>query len=459
MQTANKQRFLLLDERNVATTQNVQLKIGSVTKHDANPLMVEDKPWEKRFDNFYGNILYDTSDELFKCWYSPFIIQQSAKGMSLEEREKIPYTGHEPPEMGVCYATSIDGIVWEKHHLGLVEFENSAENNLICRGPHGMGVFKDLRATKKTQRYKSIFQGLRTSTSQDGLKWSKPRHISRNKIAGDTHNNVIWAPTLKKYVGFTRTWGETDRLLKGPKTKTNHIWGRQVSRIESSDFCDWSKAEVVIDCTVWEHQPYAMPVFFHANIYIGLMAVHDQSTDRVWTELTWSNDTKIWHRVNEGTALIEGSPRPLDYDYGCIFACATPLFLKDEIRIYYGGSDGLHSSWRNGCLALATLRPDGFAGYQPMNPHEVGIITTPPLDYHGQAINVSADVSHNGWLKAHLINSGNVRIATQIINQSVTDALLFQSSVTVADKIQIEFELKGSTLYAFLFLEKLGATV
>ena len=43
---------------------------------------------------------------------------------------------------------------------------------------------------------------------------------------------------------------------------------------------------------------------------------------------------------------------------------ATPVFLKNEIRLYYGGSDWLHTSWRNGFLCLATLRPDGFAGYE-----------------------------------------------------------------------------------------------
>ena len=32
--------------------------------------------------------------------------------------------------------------------------------------------------------------------------------------------------------------------------------------------------------------------------------------------------------------------------------------------LYYGGSDGLHTSWRNGFFCLATLRPDGFAGYR-----------------------------------------------------------------------------------------------
>ena len=29
-----------------------------------------------------------------------------------------------------------------------------------------------------------------------------------------------------------------------------------------------------------------------------------------------------------------------------------------EIRLYYGASNGTHNGWRDGFLALATLRPD-----------------------------------------------------------------------------------------------------
>ena len=36
--------FLLLDERNIIASHNVQLKLGSVTKHPSNPLLREEKP-------------------------------------------------------------------------------------------------------------------------------------------------------------------------------------------------------------------------------------------------------------------------------------------------------------------------------------------------------------------------------------------------------------------------------
>ncbi len=452
MKAIRKTRFLLLDKRNISSSENAELKVGSVSKHHQNPLMVEDKPWEKRFDNLYGNILYDESEELYKCWYSPFIIAHSSKDMSLSERKRRTYEGHDSQEMGICYATSKDGLKWDKPDLQLTTFEGNSKNNIVWSGPHGAGIFKDTHEKNKSQLYKSIFQGLKTSLSGDGLSWSPARKlVSKDKIAGDTHNNVIWAPTLEKYVGFTRSWGETDRKLEGPPTKTNHAWGREVSRIESSDFLEWSRPEVVLRCKSWDHQPYAMPVFYHANTYIGLLAIHDQNSDRVWTELAWSPDTANWHRIDEGQPFVQCSEHILDYDYGCVYACATPIFLDDEIRIYYGGSDWLHTSWRNGCLALATVRPDGFAGYQQVNTKEIGVINTPIFKQTGQAIKITTDIKENGWLEVNLYDEKNEPVATKRIYDTSTDKLVFAPQITRLNAMRLEFKLNQAKVFSIVF--------
>ena len=65
------ERYLLLDDRVVASSSNLELRVGAIQKHAANPLFIEDKPWEKRFDNLYGNVIFDENEQLYKCWYSP----------------------------------------------------------------------------------------------------------------------------------------------------------------------------------------------------------------------------------------------------------------------------------------------------------------------------------------------------------------------------------------------------
>lgn len=134
-----RDRYLLLDERIIARTENAELTLGNVRKHPANPLFEEDKPWEKRFDNLYANVIYDEQEKLYKCWYSPFIIDTSAKGMTVAERRQKDYDEPDNREMAICYATSKDGIKWNKPEMGLVEFEGSKTNNILWRGKEGEG--------------------------------------------------------------------------------------------------------------------------------------------------------------------------------------------------------------------------------------------------------------------------------------------------------------------------------
>mgnify|MGYP003316074152 CR=1 FL=1 len=124
-------RYLLLDSRIIEKVDNAKLSVGKIRKHPANPLLIEDKPWEKRFDNLYGNMVYDEKDEIYKLWYSPFIVDYSAKGMSLSEMQEKEYKVPKNREMAICYATSQDGIEWEKPNLGLIDFNGSKNNNII----------------------------------------------------------------------------------------------------------------------------------------------------------------------------------------------------------------------------------------------------------------------------------------------------------------------------------------
>ena len=99
-------RHLVLDSRVIARTDNAKLEVSTAQKHPNNPLFGEEKPWERRFDNLYPNVIYDQQDRLYKCWYSPFIVDHSAQGMPLAARQQTIYTPPKNREMGICYATS-----------------------------------------------------------------------------------------------------------------------------------------------------------------------------------------------------------------------------------------------------------------------------------------------------------------------------------------------------------------
>jgi len=450
-----RSRFLVLDSRIIDYVQNAKLALGEVKKHPANPLFGEDKPWEKRFDNLYANVIFDNKAGIYKCWYSPFIADNSALGMTLEERKQKRYRAPDNREMAICYATSKDGIVWDKPELGIVEYAGSKVNNIVWRGrnkggehwngPHGSGIFKDLRDPDPQRRYKAFLKAeiLSVAFSPDGIHWGPAITCPEADSAGDTHNNAFWARTLGKYVGITREWGET--------------FGRQVARTFSKDFINWSKSEVVLEGLDKRYQTYAMPVFYHGGVYLGLVAIHDQEGDRVWTELTWSPDTVTWKRVCPGTPLIANSKEEMAYDWGCVYAGACPVFQEDEIRIYYGGSDGYHSGWRNGFFCMATLRPDGFAGYAPISEDKPAVITTKPVTCQGERLCITADIQNKGSLSVSMIDDQGHEIAvSKPFSQTVTDGKVKWTrnrKLSSGKDTRLRFLLNKAKLYSFSFTD------
>jgi hypothetical protein len=372
---------LLLESDIIERAEGVRLVLGAARKDSRNPLFGEDKPWEPRFDNLYPNVIFDEADGVYKLWYNPFIIDERVTNTPAEDRRSLAYVkavGRR--ETGLCYATSRDGIAWEKPELGLVEFDGSERNNLVMRRIHGPGVFVDMRDPDAARRYKMLgvdenTKSMAVGFSPDGLHWPPLIQCPAIDAAGDTHNNALWDESAGRYAGITRLWIDRQRI---------------VGRTESADFVNWTKAEEVLRGDP-ENQTYAMPVFRYAGVFLGLvMILHaDQTVD---CELAWSRDTRNWERVCPGTPLIPRGEKGA-HDYGCIYAAAYPIARDDDIRLYYLGSDDTHISWRKGFFCLAHLRPDGFACMRAARPGELGVLVTRPLTFDGGALEVNVDAS------------------------------------------------------------------
>jgi len=435
----------MLDSRIINKVENAVLTIGTVQKDKRNPLFVEDKPWEPRFDNLYANVIFDQEEKLYKCWYSPFIIDPGSSKIPVHQRNKVEYPEDSmgEREMAICYAVSKDGIEWTKPNLNLVVFNGSKNNNIVWRGPHGAGILKDKRERDPQKRYKMILKQnvLSVTFSRDGLHWSKAYSCKGADAAGDTHNNIFWAPTLNKYIGITRTWGP------------GHV--RQVGWTSSKDFETWTKTKVVLQGTDRNLQVYSLPTFYYAGVYIGLPAIHDQEADRVWTELAWSPNTTEWYRINPGKPFIPNSTTKGDYDWGCVYSAVNPVILQNEIRIYYGGSDGYHFGWRKGAFCLATIRPDGFAGFEPIDKVKSTVIVTNSITCTGRSLALSADVYKNGNITVTLIKNKQGTITTsKPVLHTVSDGKIewpdnFVFKTINGEKITLRFELKNAKLYSF----------
>lgn len=223
-----------------------------------------------------------------------------------------------------------------------------------------------------------------------------------------------------------------------------------MTRIESDDFENWRNVETVLEGETYDLQPYAMPAFYYGGVYLGLVAIHEQSSDRVWTELTWSPDTRKWYRIDAGKPLIPPSEKKLDYDYGCVYACAYPVIKKDKIQLYYGASDWLHYGWRNGSLCLATLRPDGFAGYIQEKSNQKGVVLTKTMNYNGGAIKLTAGIERGGAVDIAILNGDGLQIAhAKPIKKTMTNGMLEFDDEIGERIIRLEIRIKNAKVYSF----------
>ncbi len=464
--TANavsRDRYLLLDSRIIDSTANAKLALGSVKKHTANPLFVADKPWEPRYDNMYPNVIFDAEEQLYKCWYCPFIVDERTTMTPPAKRNpnSTQYMSAKPNKRdeAILYATSKDGIHWEKPELGLVEFGGNKRNNIVVRGPSGAGVYKDLHENNPARRYKAFYaaqvgymQLIRFSP--DGLNWGPEIRCPEIAIQSDCHANMVWSPELQKYVGIVRHY---DRFPV--------VGNRKIARTESADGLKWTRSELIIEGTP-KNQMHDMVIFRAGGVFLGLLGVMDYPSVksmegvRQQIELAWSPDSYTWHRILPGTPLIANTSAKtkeygtMPYDWGAMFP-SQPVFRENEVQIFYGASDWYFFDWRKSGLALATLRPDGWAGFEPSDAANHAIVTTTSIDCSRGQLRVSVDVHSGGWLKVTALDeTGKQQATSRTITRTGSDTVIDWSGdfdLQKAKVIRLKFEFAKAKLYSFSF--------
>src|SRR3990172_11806828 len=94
---------------------NVRQTLHQPVKYEGNPIFSPEMPWEggrcqvgtypHDFGTF-GGTLYDPDEKIFKMWY-------------------VGVGGGIPNNWFMCYATSKDGIHWERPNLGMFPYNGS----------------------------------------------------------------------------------------------------------------------------------------------------------------------------------------------------------------------------------------------------------------------------------------------------------------------------------------------
>jgi len=449
---ADPARQLVLDSRLFESSTNARLVVGQVSKDQRNPLMQVDKPWEISLNNLYPNVAYDPEQQAFHLWYKCVLADKQSIGR-MENCTPIHDVG-----WLALYATSRDGVAWQKPALGLHRYDGSVDNNIATVDTGGFGVFRDPADPDPSRRFKMIydveFDEMRIRFSADGRRWSDevvPEGLHLKQYGGrtgDTHSNAFYDPQGKRYILITRDYrGE-----------------RLVARSESRDFLHWSEPKVVLRSTAAEgkkDQTYCMTAFPYGNVYLGLVMMYHQAAGQtVDCELVWSPDTVQWTRVQPGRAFIPLGPAG-SYDAGCIYAQAGPPFAEgDRIALYYGGSLAVHRGWIRHCLLCrATLRKDGFAGLEPATAEKPLVLTTKPLRLAAKTIGLNADLRGGNLRLSLLDSSGQVLAQSRLITEDALDqAVAWDGPQNLAawqgQLLRLRIECCRGIVYSFTGLEQ-----
>lgn len=449
--------YPLLDTRFIDRRSGVEQVVVQAAKC-AHPVLVGDRPWEGGAPYLYGTVIRD-ADRMFRMWYQSWV--------------------PEVQSYFVLYATSDDGLRWEKPELGLWEFRGSKQNNVIGT-QHNPCVIVDEGEPDPERRYKMYCyvygSGYEVWYSNDGLRW---RRGNRNPVAN--HGDVGFACMAQD----KRLFVSTPRI----ELEVRGRWRRAVGLSVTTDFDHWPEQELVLlpdekDDDVarargFGHaEIYGMPVFEMDGVWYGLpmMFYVSRSVDDrprggddgdIEVGLAYSYDLRHWFRPRDRRPVIplglEGS-----FDRHMICLPNTPVVVDDEVWLYYGGWNGPHGTVRRqAAVGLAKWKRGRILGWSDVGSGQ-GVIVTRPVPRRGGALWVNAEPGSGGWLKLGLTDAAGGPLdgfspddCDVLASDSVRGVVSWNGRTLLpnVDAFRITFLLHRTILYGFGFVDVKGNSV
>lgn len=401
-----------------------------------------------------GGLWYDPHDRLFKMWYM------------------ASYLG------AMAYATSQDGVHWERPALDVVP-----GSNLILPPdlhPDSGTVWLDHDSPDPAQRFKMLvrepnpphagyFPGL-LLTSPDGIHWSKP--VPTGPM--DDRSTMFYNPFRKKWVQSIRRWFRP--------------YGRMRDYWEASDFYEsgrwadnatipWVGADCMDEGGETPAQLYNLDAAPYESLLLGFFQIHKGPPNHIGeatgmpklTELVLatSRDGFHWHRPDR-RAFIGARREEGSWEYGYVESTGgLCLVVGDELWFYYsayaGDATRLDKDWRingmygNGATGLAKLRRDGFAAMQAKHPG--ANLTTRPLRFQGDRLFVNANTV-GAELRVEVLGTDNKPLAQlgkaecrPFVGNSTCAEIRWEGEAGLApwrgQPVKLRFHLDRGELYSF----------
>ena len=431
----------------------------AATYYHGNPVLSPTTKWEK-YDEyaerththpnpaampFSDGAFYDSRDRLFKIWY------MGGYGQN------------------VCYATSHDGLVWDKPALDVVPGTNITLN--VRRD--SSTVWLDGFETDPAARFKlAVFDDFRMElyTSPDGIHWRR-------------RGNSGWVldRTTLFYNPFRAMWvfSIRDEIVEG--TRMRRYW-------ETREFgagAEWRKREPAVWVGADARDPrrpeynvpaqlYNLDCVGYESLLLGLFTIwrgetniREKPNDIV---AGYSRDGFHWHRPDR-RPFIGVSEQVGDWNWANVQSTGGVCqIVGDRLYFYVSGRRGVPGTDLPGVCStgLAMLRRDGFASlaepaadaraYRVWPAAGMRSITTRPVRFSGGHLFVNAD-ARGGEIRVEVLDEGGRvlqpfsaancgAVRDDGTRLPVTWARGSLASVAGAS-VRFRFVVRGARLYAF----------
>ncbi len=401
---------LFLDDEMIAYTRNVRRDICQPLKHENNPIITSEYPWESRHVTVYGSVLPDKERGVLRMWYNAY-------GDSYFN------------EQNLAYAESEDGIHWTKPMMDYISWGDHEKTNLLM-GPdpnlHGPCVIENPDRSDPNRRFLMLFDsyddyhpevkgkpGMRRAVyaceSPDGFKWSPEKGRLAFSGKADSGQCVIWEPRKQKFLTYARL---TAQDAYGQRLRIFRF-------IESPDFVHWETQEELFRPDDFDGTPdrqlQQIAVTRFDGIYVGLLGIFqakqyiedgtsiDEGDQLDDIQLMTSRDGEHFSRVAERAVFLPKSEPPL-WGTGGQRMASQMVLHNDTLHLYYGSQaqDANGKSYGGLKIGLATLPRDRFVAMVPARLREEALIELVPLVYPNDQLRLNIQILPGGSVRAEV---------------------------------------------------------
>ncbi len=443
-------RQLFVDDFLIETT-TLRREFHLPTLHAGNPILKPEHPAIEiggidipNAAPFSDGVWWDPADQLFKMWYY-------ARNGAF-----------------TCYATSSDGITWDRPALPDSEIRDG--NIVVSSRGDSSTTWLDSQTSDPARRFKMLTwraNHLHFRVSGDGVTWGDPLWSSE-RGAGDRSTffynpfRRVWVYSIRKtdrYAGRVRVYLETRDMSQKPKLDDASKWIRadELDRVQ----------DVINEGTYPDL--YNVDATPYESLMLGLFSIHSVEHNQypddashpkvVHVSLGFSRDGFHWTRPDRRPFLDIAHQGASAWNRGNVQSVGGGcLLVGDRLYFYYSGrNSGKELDDASGmATGLAFLRRDGFAS---MNADSSGgVLTTRPVVFNGGHLFVNVDNPNGELTVAVLSEDGRVLtpFSTARCTPIACDSTIQRVSWGDTDLSQLagrtvrfQFRLRDGALYSF----------